>query len=77
MSSNSDNLCSCLSSHIMQLDEVETTAMLVMTESMIDGDAYEVAADKAAIYRISQGREAQAQAVRNTAKAFAETGAQR
>ena len=53
---------------IIQLDEVEVAAMLILTESMIDGDAQETAAEKAAIYLLSQGREAQAQAVRDTAK---------
>ena len=62
---------------IMRLDEIEVTAMLIMTQCMIDGDTDEEAAEKAAIYLLSQGREAQAQAVRDTAKAFAETGAQR
>ena len=53
---------------IIQLDEVEVAAMLILTESMRDGDAQETAAEKAAIYLLSQGREAQAQAVRDTAK---------
>ena len=53
---------------IMQLDEVEVTAMLIMTRSMIDGDTDEEAAEKAANFLLSQGREAQAQAVLDTAK---------
>lgn len=60
---------------IIQLDEVEVTAMIIMTQSMIDGDTQETAAEKAAAFLDTQGRKGQAQAVRDTAKQFAE-GAQ-
>lgn len=60
---------------IMRLDEIEVTAMLIMTQCMIDGDTDEEAAEKAAIFLISQGREGQAQAVLDIAKKLAETGA--
>ena len=61
---------------IMQLDEVEVRAMLIMTQSWIDGDAQETAAEKAAIYLHSQGRRGQAQAVRDIAKKLAQTETQ-
>lgn len=60
---------------IMQLDDVEVSAMLIMVESMTAGETHQKAAEKAAAFMRSQGREKQAQGILDTAKTFAE-GAQ-
>ena len=60
---------------IMQLDDVEVQAMLIMVESMTAGETHQEAAEKAAAFMRSQGREKQAQGILDTAKTFAE-GAQ-
>lgn len=61
--------------YIMQLDDIEVQAMLIMVESMTAGETHQEAAEKAAAFMRSQGREKQAQSILDTAKAFAE-GAQ-
>lgn len=60
---------------IMQLDDIEVQAMLIMVESMAAGETHQEAAEKAAAFMRSQGREKQAQGILDTAKTFAE-GAQ-
>ena len=60
---------------IMQLDDIEVKAMLIMVESMTAGETHQEAAEKAAAFMRSQGREKQAQGILDIAKTFAE-GAQ-
>lgn len=57
---------------IMQLDDIEGKAMLIMVESMQAGETHQEAAKKAAAFMRSQGREKQAQSILDTAKTFAE-----
>ena len=56
---------------IMQLEDIETQSMLILVESMIAGETHQEAAEKAAAFMRSQGREKQAQGILNTAKTFA------
>lgn len=60
---------------IMQLDDIELQAMLIMVESMTEGETHQEAAEKAAAFMFSQGRKKQAQGILDTAKTFVE-GAQ-
>lgn len=55
---------------VKQLDDVECQAIIIMADSMIEGDTDEEAAEKAAAFLLSQGREGQAWAVCNTTKTF-------
>lgn len=57
---------------IIRLDDIEVQAMLIMVESMTAGETHQEAAEKAAAFMRSQGREKQAQSILDTAKTFAE-----
>ena len=58
--------------YIKQLDDVEFQAIVIMMESMTAGETHQEAAEKAAAFMRSQGREKQAQRILDTAKTFVE-----
>lgn len=57
---------------IKQLDDTEKQAILIMVESLHAGETMQEAAEEAAAFMFSQGREKQAQGILDTAKTFAE-----
>lgn len=57
---------------LARLDDVETRAIQIMVNSMRDGETDAEATEKAADFLLLHGRNRQAQAMRDTAKTFAE-----